>query len=336
MQENLYPKQSKSQEIGKKGQAYFHYFMAQWGWSYRPTPQESDFGVDGYIDIVVDENVIGKSVAVQVKCGDTYMSKRTEGGIRYEGKNKHINYYLNLQIPIFLVVLNESTTQGFWVLFDIERTSPRSTGWWIEVPKTNELNLNFKDFVLNLIGDIPNYLEEVQRLWMMSEQIKNSSLMILPIPRSDVQSLNFSTLESAIKKLTKNKEMTLQKRLSLEICFPEYEPDPRELYEIQEVRTWLKESIRRGFPWFYFLNHESEVGLILLYACTCQFSVVVNVGTHHYMEATGEEKNLWLDNNLKNLNSFLKSNDISYEIEMEIFDRMFLWVEKALKIKIIY
>ncbi|PZV07523.1 MAG: hypothetical protein DCF32_07175 [Leptolyngbya sp.] len=87
MQDSLYPKQNKSQEIGTLGQAYFHFFVVhKLGWIYRPTPQEADFGVDGYIDIKIDENVIGKSVAVQVKCGETYISKRTEGGIKYEGK----------------------------------------------------------------------------------------------------------------------------------------------------------------------------------------------------------------------------------------------------------
>lgn len=128
----------------------------------------------------------------------------------------------------------------------------------------------------------------------------------------------------------------MQKRLSLEICFPEYELDSRELYEIQEVRTWFKESIRRGFPWFYFLSHESEAGLTLLYACACEFLTIANFGKFHYMEASDEEKNRWLDNNFENLNSFLQSHEIPYEIEMEITGKLSTWVEKTLRIKLIY
>lgn len=48
-----FPKQSKSQKSGRKGEVYFENFVTnRLGWIYRPVPQESDFGIDGYIDIV--------------------------------------------------------------------------------------------------------------------------------------------------------------------------------------------------------------------------------------------------------------------------------------------
>lgn len=75
-----FPKQNNRQLTGSKGESFFAYFTnSELGWIYRPVPQESDFGVDGYIDIVNDGNVTGKSIAVQIKCGDSYISKQSQG-----------------------------------------------------------------------------------------------------------------------------------------------------------------------------------------------------------------------------------------------------------------
>ncbi|GFE68609.1 DUF4365 domain-containing protein [Chroococcus sp. FPU101] len=90
-----FPKQNKSQEIGRKGEVYFsHYVTTVLGWIYRTVPQESDFGIDGFVDIVINGSVTGKSIAVQIKCGDSYISKLTAGGFRYDGENRHLNYYI--------------------------------------------------------------------------------------------------------------------------------------------------------------------------------------------------------------------------------------------------
>ena len=93
-------------------------------WIYRSTHQESDFGIDGYIDIVTDGYVTGKTIGIQVKCGNSYYNKKSTGGIRYEGQNKHLNYYLNCPFSIILLVLNSDCSEGKWVEFNANITSP--------------------------------------------------------------------------------------------------------------------------------------------------------------------------------------------------------------------
>ena len=99
-----FPKQTQSQQVGRSGEAYIERFITgELGWVYRPVHRESDFGIDGFVDVVTNGCVTGRGLAVQIKCGDSYVSKTTDGGIRYEGSNRHLNYYLNmLSAPFFL------------------------------------------------------------------------------------------------------------------------------------------------------------------------------------------------------------------------------------------
>ncbi|OWY68228.1 hypothetical protein B7486_27490 [cyanobacterium TDX16] len=226
-----FPRQSIHQKIGRAGEAFFEYFVSSiLGWIYRPVHQESDFGVDGYIDIVKDGNVTGKSIAVQIKCGNSYISKKSKGGIKYEGKNKHLNYYLNLQSPIIFVFLNDDFSKIFWVLFDIEKTTESKSGWWIEIPKKNKLDTTVKDIFSRIAGESEDYSEEIQRLWAMNKALSEASLLVFAVSKSEIIGGDLSTLDTLVKRLTKNKEMTISKRASAEIFFPEYDSDPRELY----------------------------------------------------------------------------------------------------------
>ena len=62
-----FPKQNKSQSTGYSGESFFQYFISNsLGWIYRLGHQESDSGIDGYIDIVCENCVTGKSIAVQI------------------------------------------------------------------------------------------------------------------------------------------------------------------------------------------------------------------------------------------------------------------------------
>ncbi len=223
-----FPKQNNQQKTGRRGEAFFEYFTSSiLGWVYRPVHQESDFGIDGYIDIVNNGNVTGKSIAVQIKCGDSYISKKSQGGIKYEGVNKHLNYYLNLELPIILVAVSSDCSQGFWVEFDIEKTTESKTGWWIEIPGKNKLDRTAQKAFSDLAGVVKDFSEEIQNLWAMNESLNNAYFLAFAVPKSEVLAGSLLTLSSMIKRLTKNREMMLRKRASAEIFFPEYDDDPR-------------------------------------------------------------------------------------------------------------
>ena len=331
---------TENQRIGRAGETFFQHFVDNvLGWVYRPVHQESDFGIDGYIDVLDNGNITGKSIAVQIKCGNSFTSKKTAGGIRFDGDNKHLNYYLNLEIPVILVVIAGSLGEGYWVVFDIEKTSPKSNGWWIEIPDSNKLDQNTKNIFSKLAGDSKDFSEEVQNLWAMSEAIQNSSLLAFAISKLDIRKGNFETLDLIIQKLTKNQKMAISKRVSAEFFFPEYDSDPREIFEIPEIRRWLFKSITIGFPWFYFLDQDIGISLRCLFLCTCEIEEIektegdnkIYLDYEHALRHT----ELWFNLNFRNLNSFVKKHnipdDFNREISLGVQDWYKRWVASGLE-----
>jgi hypothetical protein len=324
-----FPQQSIHQKTGRAGEAFFEYFVSSTlGWIYRPVHQESDFGVDGYIDIIKNGNVTGKSIAVQIKCGNSYISKKSKGGIKYEGKNKHLNYYLNSQSPVVLVALNDDFSKIFWVLFDIERTTGSKSGWWIEIPKENKLDATVKDIFSRVAGESEDYSEKIQRLWAMNKELSEASLLGFAVSKSEIIGGELSTLNALVKRLAKNKEMMISKRSSAEIFFPEYDSDPREIYQIPEVRRWFRKTIDEEFPWFYFLSHNAGISLTVLYCCTCKVSFQGIYDNNHGLELDLDETVWWFEQNFLNLNKFVEANGISEKINREVSAGIADWFKR--------
>lgn len=321
-----YPKYGKSQSVGKVGESFIDSFVHQkLGWIYRSVHQESDFGIDGYIDIVTDENVTGQTIGIQIKCGDSYFNKRTGGGIRYEGENKHLNYYLNCLFPIVLVVLNGDCSKGKWVEFNANITSPSKSGWWIEIPDKNALDMSVKDDWELVAGPVSDNSEKIALSWQVNNTLDESDFGVYVVHKDDVLACDFSGLKNVIVRLSRNRESLLRNRGTLEVLIAGYDEDPREVYEIPEIRHWYSESINAGIPWFYFLGeHANGMGLTVLLFSTCDIEVKFEKSGDTYVEIADVEQIVeWLNKNYNNLNKFTEDKDIPSEINKEMSERAY-------------
>jgi len=324
-----YPKYGKSQRLGRAGESFINSFIHQkLGWIYRSVHQESDFGIDGYIDIVTDENVTGQTIGIQIKCGDSYFNKKTEGGIRYEGENKHLNYYLNCLFPVVLVVLNSDCSEGKWVEFNANITSPSKSGWWIEISEKNVLDLSVKDDWGLIAGPVSDNSKKIALSWQVNDAIDKSDFGVYLVPKDDVLACDFSGLKDVIDRLSINRESLLKKRGTLEVLIAGYDNDPREVYEIPEIRHWYSESIKAGIPWFYFLGkHANGMGLTVLLFSYCDIEVKLKKSGNTYVEIADVEQIFeWLDQNYNNLNKFTEDKGIPSEINKEMSGRAYALV----------
>lgn len=81
---------------------------------FRSIHQESDIGIDGTIELVTDENSTGKLLAVQIKSGDTYLSKKkTEFEITVD--KKHLDYWMNYMLPVILICYSPTKNILCWI-----------------------------------------------------------------------------------------------------------------------------------------------------------------------------------------------------------------------------
>ena len=91
--------------------------------------------------------------------------------------------------------------------------------------------------------------------------------------RREVEAGDVSRVAAALLRALANRETIERLRGQVEIAFHGYSDDPRELYEIPEMRLFCAE-LDREFPyWFYFLSTEG-VTLEVIACCLCAVASV--------------------------------------------------------------
>lgn len=83
-------------------------------WLLRPNHQEHDFGIDGQIDIIAEDNTVtGHMIGVQIKCGKSFFEEQNRWGYIYRGERKHFNYLSNYPIPVVIVICDPATEECY-------------------------------------------------------------------------------------------------------------------------------------------------------------------------------------------------------------------------------
>jgi hypothetical protein len=110
MTRESFPKLLNERLIGEAGvNAISSIINDKLKWIFRRVNAEHDFGIDGYIDIVADNgDVTGQSIAVQIKTGSSFLKRKVTAGFTFYGEKKHLNYYLNLKLPVLIVLYDQS------------------------------------------------------------------------------------------------------------------------------------------------------------------------------------------------------------------------------------
>jgi len=132
---NDLPTHSEEAELGELGvrlvEAAIHDEMK---WIFR-VKRKLDVGVDGEIEMVnADRKATGRLIAAQVKCGDSYLKKRSRDGIWYHGEISHLNYWLRQLAGNFVSLIENRIRRPYWLLTESDIQSGI-----FEVEKANDL-----------------------------------------------------------------------------------------------------------------------------------------------------------------------------------------------------
>lgn len=103
--------------------------------------------------------------------------------------------------------------------------------------------------------------------------LKDSGVDFLAVvvDRQDVERLHVQTTLNVLRRLLEDRQTVERFRGRLDIGFAGYDEDPREIHEIEEVRTFLRD-LDRKFPfWFYFVNLHSDT-LVVIFLCLCRYT----------------------------------------------------------------
>lgn len=84
------------------------------GCTWRPTPND-DYGIDGEIEINKEGSPTGKLIKVQSKCGSSYIKNLSAFTFDFYASQNDIDYWLNSNVPIVLVVKDGTRSIFHWV-----------------------------------------------------------------------------------------------------------------------------------------------------------------------------------------------------------------------------
>lgn len=107
--QDIWPKHKSTSVTAASGvtktQSFFHVDAE---WLFREQPSQ-DYGIDAHVEIVENENVKGRLIALQIKSGDSWLQARAGGGWDFSPELKHVSYWQNHSLPVAVVVWHEST-----------------------------------------------------------------------------------------------------------------------------------------------------------------------------------------------------------------------------------
>lgn len=134
---------------------------------------ERDYGIDLYVEIVnEDKKVAGDLLAIQVKGKEKIEFNEQENFTFYSIKNSTLNYWLNLPVPVFFVVVCIDSKKSFWCNVKNDHRSnkfisSKGNTVRITIPKAQDL-VTANKFVLHYIRE---------KRWPAVENAIENSLM---------------------------------------------------------------------------------------------------------------------------------------------------------------
>ncbi|MDW7549824.1 DUF4365 domain-containing protein [Pseudoalteromonas peptidolytica] len=265
----LGPKYSGSAKKGELGvQRVSNIIFENFGWIFKKTPQEFDFGIDGQVELVDDDGVVtGQTFAVQIKYGRSFFKDRSRWGYIYRGELKHVNYLINYPLPVFIMLCDPDSNDVYWEVFDAARTDRTPSAWKMSIPKGQVL-ASSKETIRSLLPEVMDYTEELENYWLINDVItKHTNSFHIVISKDWVESGDISEVVSSFDRLQVSRELAFKNKSNVEISFFGYESDPRELFEIPEVVSYAKKLAERLSLFFYCEPSSNSCGLMMIALC---------------------------------------------------------------------
>jgi Domain of unknown function (DUF4365) len=133
---------TEADETGELGLRLVMDAVAKAGHIFRST-EKRDFGIDGQIEIIVDgmtgRHATGRLIALQIKCGPSYLAKEVEAGYVLYCSTAHANYWQTHSLPVLIVLCDPGSGECHWTLVDSNSLIRTREGAKVIVPKHSRL-----------------------------------------------------------------------------------------------------------------------------------------------------------------------------------------------------
>ena len=240
----------------------------EFGWLFKRNHQEHDFGIDGQIEVVTDDGAVtGQMLGCQIKNGPSFFRESNGRGYVYRGETKHFNYLANCSLPVIIVICDPATREGYWVRFRAADAEITETGWKVTIPFGNKLSSS-KSELLALVPTLTDHLSRMKEYWRVNNILFGSELIMFVADIEEVRSRNISRAQEFRSRLCSTEELALHCQGKIHISFSGYDDDPRELFEIEEVRQYVG-LLDEALPELFFFARSEEPGNTIMFFIFC-------------------------------------------------------------------
>ncbi|MER8043483.1 DUF4365 domain-containing protein [Streptomyces sp. NPDC094032] len=98
------------------------------GWLFRE--QTEDYGIDAQAEVVDNDDVRGRLLALQIKSGMSWFRETAPGGWWFRPDAEHVAYWLNHSLPVVVVLYHPERRRCYWQLVNRRTLQETSTGGW--------------------------------------------------------------------------------------------------------------------------------------------------------------------------------------------------------------
>lgn len=319
------PKFNNSSKTGELGVTIVKQTIeTKLNWLFRKNHQETDFGIDGFIDVITDTGqVTGKSIAVQIKTGISFFTSKNEIGWIFRGEIKHLNYYLNHDIPVVILLVNEKTNEIYWNICDGKTSQRTGESWTMTIPFKYNLDVASKPKLMQYVSPIIDYASQLENYWEMNNNLKERGRIVLIIEREQIESFKYNQIIEAFERLEVNEELLLSCKNKVDISIYGYDDDIRELNEIPEVVKWIDYLSANVLGLAYFLSIDEYAQFLrTIQLCKVNYEVTdkyIRDGMEGFRAEFKMEDMLGLVKELfNNLNLFCDKHNLPDSINIEI------------------
>src|SRR5688500_12943244 len=86
---------------------------AEFGWIFRVQPGP-DFGIDAQIELPDEDGYpTNRLIGLQIKSGPSHLVP-TDGGFRFYASEKKVNYWINGNLPVIVVLYDPDADTAYW------------------------------------------------------------------------------------------------------------------------------------------------------------------------------------------------------------------------------
>jgi len=117
-----------------------------------------------------------------------------------------------------------------------------------------------------------NSFAGLQAYWALNKMIVESSYVVYVLDEHDVKTCDVSRLREFFDRLRATKELAYECQGKIEISFYGYDDDPRELFEIEEVRNYVG-LLDAVLPELFFFARTGQPTYTLRTFALCQTNV---------------------------------------------------------------